>query len=76
MNSENSTHSKPVPLDCALGARYRLLNNDDVIRADDEMLLDDCTTWEPVGDGPTVGEHWMNGQKYATNLFVPMRRSY
>ena len=55
---------------------YRLLNNDDVIRSTDEMLLDDCMTWERVGDGPTIGEQWLNGQKYTTNLFVPMRRSY
>jgi hypothetical protein len=56
---------------------YRLLKNGEVIKKGDEILLDDCETWEsvPLGEGKTVGETWIIGAEYNKMFFVPMRRN-
>lgn len=50
-------------------AQYRLLRLGEVILATDELLMDDCTTWQPMIDGPQlgIGREWHAG-------LVPMRR--
>ncbi len=39
-------------------AQYRLLRVGEVIQATDELLRDDCTTWQPMSDGPQIGIGW------------------
>lgn len=38
--------------------KYRLLRLGEAILATDELLLDDCATWQPMSDGPQVGIGW------------------
>lgn len=38
--------------------QYRLLRVGEIIQATDELLRDDCTTWQPMGDGPQLGIGW------------------
>lgn len=49
--------------------QYRLLRLGEVILATDELLMDDCTTWQSMSDGPQlgIGREWHAG-------LVPMRR--
>lgn len=49
--------------------QYRLLRLGEVILATDELLRDDCTTWQPMSDGPQLGI----GCEWHVGL-VPMRR--
>ena len=55
---------------------YRLLNNSEIIKTGDEVLLEDGETWEslPTGKGETVGETWMIGMKYNRGFLLPIRR--
>jgi hypothetical protein len=49
--------------------QYRLLRVGEIIQATDELLRDDCTTWQPMSDGPQlgIGYEWHAG-------LVPVRR--
>ena len=38
--------------------QYRLLRVGEVIKATDELLMDDCITWHRMGDGPQIGIGW------------------
>ena len=38
--------------------QYRLLRVGEVIQATDELLRYDCTTWQPMSDGPQIGIGW------------------
>jgi hypothetical protein len=48
---------------------YRLLDHNDMIRADDEFLEDDCVTWTLIG----IQHRWNVGCYWHTAL-KPMRR--
>ena len=50
--------------------KYRLLTPADTIEATDELLRDDCETWESC----STGAKWFIGAKYAPSFYVPMRR--
>jgi hypothetical protein len=62
----NSTTDFPASDDAAC---YRLLDHNDMIRADDEFLEDDCQTWTPIG----IQHRWNVGCYWHTAL-KPMRR--
>ncbi|APQ14716.1 hypothetical protein BJP27_24400 (plasmid) [Pseudomonas oryzihabitans] len=51
-------------------AQYRLLRVGEIILATDELLRDDCATWQAMSDGPQlgIGHEWHAG-------LVPMRRA-
>ncbi len=55
---------------------YRLLEVGDVIQDGDELLCDDCKTWErlPRGAVRTIGERLFLGCKWNPGFFVPFRR--
>lgn len=53
--------------------RWRLLTEGDKIQVGDEMLRDDCETWEAYEAYPAPGHHFI-GCGYTPNLFVPIRR--
>lgn len=59
----------PAPAHADEPVQYRLLRLGEVILATDELLRDDCTTWQPMSDGPQlgIGREWHPG-------LVPMRR--
>jgi hypothetical protein len=63
---------EPTPRELAApsGSAYRLLNHRDAICPGDERLMDDCQTWETLGE---ADKHFF-GTKYDANFFVPMRR--
>ncbi len=60
-----------VPFAAAHGEalQYRLLRVGEIIQATDELLRDDCTTWQSMSDGPQLGI----GCEWHVGL-VPMRR--
>lgn len=64
---------KPFPVYATAHAgelvQYRLLRLGEVILATDELLMDDCITWQPMNDGPQLGI----GCEWHVGL-VPMRR--
>jgi hypothetical protein len=75
MQTENDT---PKPEDspqqetgegCSGATCYRLLDHNDMIRADDEFLEDDCVTWTLIG----IQHRWTVGHYWHTAL-KPMRR--
>ena len=63
-------------LDCDnKNPQYRLLNDNDILEIGDEILNDDCETWDADYYGSTEGDgrHFL-GQKYNAVFFVPVRR--
>lgn len=56
------------------GSRFRLLTDGDVLQKGDELLMDDADTWEPIGKDDSLGECWMVGSKYRSQVFMPARR--
>ena len=64
----------PPALDEAAGsAQYHLIEEGWVMRADDEALEPDCTSWWRLDSHP-IGR-WMIGAEYTPTLFVPIRRA-
>ncbi len=57
----------------ACSPRWRLLTEGDKIQVGDELLRDDCETWEAYEAYPDPGHHFI-GCGYTPNLFVPIRR--
>jgi len=49
---------------------YRLLKRNEIIQATDELLRDDCQTWEPF----TVMSQWAIGTRFDPATNVPVRR--
>ena len=50
---------------------YRLLKRGEIIQATDELLRDDCQTWEPFS---LVMNRWALGCEHDPILHVPVRR--
>lgn len=79
-HTENADTSTPSDsnalLDCDNeNTQYRLLNSNDVLEIGDEILNDDCETWNAdyYGSAKGYGRLYL-GQKYNAGFFVPTRR--
>lgn len=55
---EQSMAAPPAAAHGDEAVQYRLLRVGEVIQATDELLRDDCTTWQPMSDGPQLGIGW------------------
>ena len=55
---------------------YRLLEEGEVVQVGDEFLNDDCETWSkyPLGEGKSLAETWMLGEKWSSGFSKPFRR--
>jgi hypothetical protein len=57
------------------GMKYRLLTNQDTIQVGDEILNDDCETWDTEYYASKEADgKWFIGKQYNTNFYVPTRR--
>jgi len=55
--------------------KYRLLTEDDVIQVGDELLNDDCETWDDKHyASKEENGRWFLGIKFSPLLFMPHRR--
>ena len=55
--------------------RYCLLTNNDIIMEGDEILNDDCETWDKDFYASKASHgRWYIGLQYSTSLHVPTRR--